>query len=145
MGMTTTKAAATTPARIDEHPRYATGGALLDAIAARDLAAIATTLAPDATMQALVPRGLREFTGPGQVCAAFDGWFGDLAEFHVVAAVLGGLGELLHLEWRIRVRGARLGAGWFVVEQQVYAQTATDGRITALRLLCSGFRPAPDA
>jgi hypothetical protein len=124
-----------------ELPSYATGGALLDAIAARDLAGVAATLTADATMQALVPRGLREFGDPAQICAAFDGWFGDLSDFHVVAAVLGGIGELLHLEWRLRVRGSRLGPGWFVVEQQVYAEPVADGRIARLRLLCSGFRP----
>ena len=45
----------------------------------------------------------------------------------------------MHLRWRVRLRAERLGPGWFVVEQQAYADA--DDRITSLSLLCSGYRP----
>ena len=35
----------------------------------------------------------------------------------------------------------RLGDGWFIVEQQVYADAGDDGRIARLDLLCTGYRP----
>jgi hypothetical protein len=66
-------------------------------------------------------------------------WCGDADEFELVDAMVGEIGPRLHLRWRVRVRNPRLGAGWFVVEQQVYADTDRDGRIAELFLLCSGF------
>ena len=51
------------------------------------------------------------------------------------------MGGLLHLHWRLRLRAERLGAGWFTVEQQVYADTDESGRIARLDLLCTGYRP----
>jgi hypothetical protein len=44
------------------------------------------------------------------------------------------------LHWRLRLRAVRLGAGWFTVEQQVYADTGESGRIVRLDLLCTGYR-----
>ena len=51
------------------------------------------------------------------------------------------IGPRLHLHWRARIRAARLGDGWFVVEQQAFADTGADGRITRMTLLCSGYCP----
>ena len=63
------------------------------------------------------------------------------------AALLGGLAE----QDFTRVGGAftadakqRLGAGWFTVEQQAYGDTASDGRIARLDLLCTGYLPGDD-
>ena len=42
---------------------------------------------------------------------------------------------------RVRLRAERLGAGWFTVEQQAYADTDDSGRIARLDLLCTGYRP----
>jgi hypothetical protein len=50
----------------------------------------------------------------------------------------------LHLSWRLRLRAERLGTGWFTVEQQAYADTGDDGRISQLDLLCTGYRPEGD-
>jgi len=73
--------------------------------------------------------------------ATFARWFGDTDEFDLVEAVVGEVGARLHLRWRARLRAARLGDGWFVVEQQVYADTTADGRIARMSLLCSGYCP----
>ena len=43
-----------------------------------------------------------------------------------------------------RLRAERLGAGWFTVEQQAYADTDEGGRIAQLDLLCTGYRPEGD-
>ena len=37
-----------------------------------------------------------------------------------------------------------LGAGWFTVEQQAYADAGEDGRIARLDLVCTGYRPEGD-
>lgn len=121
--------------------RFALAGTFLEALADQDFDRIATTLRPDAVLQALVPRGTREAEGAAEVCGQLGRWFGDTQEFQLVEAVLGEVGPCLHLHWRVRLRAARLGAGWFVVDQQVYAETDADGRISRLRLLCSGYCP----
>jgi hypothetical protein len=46
-----------------------------------------------------------------------------------------------HVAYRLRVRNAE---GEFLVEQQAYYHV-TGGRIDWMRVLCSGYRPAPAA
>jgi hypothetical protein len=140
MGMTETLAHEPTAV-----PRFAAAGALVEAIIARDFDGVRATLDPDAVMQALVPRGLRQFTGAQQVAAAFAGWFGDATAYEPVDAVIGDIGPRLHMRWRFRVQAEKLGPGWFVVEQQVYADTDSAGRIVRVRLLCSGYCPESSA
>ena len=122
---------------------YAAAGAFLEALARCDFAGLGRTVADEAAIQALVPRGLREWTGPLGVGEAFAGWFADLDDYELVEAVVGTVGGRLHLRWRARVRGERLGPGWFLVEQDLYADTDGAGRLDHLRLLCSGYCPEP--
>jgi hypothetical protein len=128
-------------ARRPDVARFAIAGAFLEALAEHNFERLGSTLSDDAHLHALVPRGLREWDGPDGVCAAFTHWFGDVDDFQLVEAVIGDVGPRLHLHWRVRVRAQRLGDGWFVVEQQVYADTNASGLITYLRLLCSGYCP----
>jgi len=121
--------------------RYAVAGTFLEALAAQNFTDLAGTLAEGAQLQALVPRGLRESDGPDEIGALFEMWFGATQDFELLEAVVGDVGSLLYLRWRLRLRAERLGEGWFVVEQQVYANTDEDGRISRLRLLCSGYCP----
>jgi hypothetical protein len=117
--------------------------AFLECLAVQDHARLGAALAPEVRMRALLPGGLREWTGAAAVADRFARWFGDTEE-HVVQD--SGIDEVLgrtHLRWRIRLRAARLGAGWFVVEQLAYADPAPDGRIAGLDLLCSGYLRAP--
>ena len=86
------------------------------------------------------PQGLREWTGSGVIAGQFARWFGDTEDFDLVEATVGEVGGRLHLHWRLRLRAERLGAGWFTVEQQVYADTGESGRIVRLDLLCTGYR-----
>jgi hypothetical protein len=46
-----------------------------------------------------------------------------------------------HLSWRLRVRPGPfgVGAGWYVIEQNAFADTSDT--IGSLDLLCSGFQP----
>lgn len=135
----TTTAAPTTAVPVS--PSYTAAGAFLEHLVRGDFDSLGDTIADSAYFQALVPRGLREWTGPDGVREAFAGWFGDLDDFDVVEAVVGGVGERLHLRWRARARGEKLDGVWCLVEQEMYADTDESGRLTGLRLLCSGFCP----
>jgi hypothetical protein len=132
----------TTPTAIrPDVPLFSVAGTFLEALAAQDFARLAGTLSDTARLRALVPAGFKEWDGPEQIGATFRRWFGEVDRFELVDAVMGEVGQRLHLRWRVRVQGGRFGEGWFVVEQQVYADTGPDGRITKLFLLCSGFCP----
>jgi hypothetical protein len=71
----------------------------------------------------------------------FASWFGNTERFELVETTFGKVGGRLHLQWRLRLQAERLGSGWFVVEQQAYADTDDGGRIAGLDLLCTGYRP----
>jgi hypothetical protein len=120
-------------------------GSFLESLAVQDFARLRDVLDADARMRALLPAGLREWAGSGAIAGAFARWFGDTREFDLVEATVGEVGDRLHLQWRLRLRAERLGDGWFIVEQQVYADTGPAGRIGQLDLLCTGYRPeSPD-
>jgi hypothetical protein len=122
-------------------PQFALAGAFLESLAVQDFAQLRGALAADARLRALVPSGLREWAGAGVIASQFSRWFGDTEDFELVEATVGEVGGRLHLHWRLRLRAERLGAAWFTVEQQVYADTADCGRIARLDLLCTGYRP----
>jgi SnoaL-like protein len=121
-------------------PQFALAGAFLEGLAAQDFARLGDALAADARLRALLPPGLREWTGAEVIADQFNSWFGDTEDFELVEATVGEVGDRLHLHWRLRLQAERLGPGWFTVEQQAYADTADGGRIARLDLLCTGYR-----
>ncbi len=125
-------------------PQFARAGSLLEGLAAQDFAQLGSALAADARLRALLPPGLREWTGAQVIADQFASWFGDTQDFDLVEATVGEVGGRLHLHWRLRLRAERLGTGWFTVEQQAYADTDGGGRIAQLDLLCTGYRPEGD-
>ena len=125
-------------------PQFALAGSFLEGLAAQDFAGLGGALAAGARLRALLPRGLRELTGAEVIAGQFACWFGETEDFELVEATVGEVGGRLHLHWRLRLRAERLGAGWFTVEQQVYADAADGGRIVRLDLLCTGYRPEGD-
>ena len=126
-------------------PQFALAGAFLEGLAAQDFGlALGGALAAGARLRALLPAGFREWTGAHVIAAQFGRWFGDTADFEAVEAAVGEVGGRLHLHWRLRLRAERLGAGWFTVEQQAYADTDDSGRFARLDLLCTGYRPEAD-
>jgi hypothetical protein len=108
----------------------ATAAAFLQGLADQDFAQLGGALAADARLRALLPKGLRDF--------------GDTEDFELVEAALGDVGRRLQLRWRLRLRAERLGAGWFTVEQQAYADAGEDGRLARIDLVCTGYRPEAD-
>jgi hypothetical protein len=119
--------------------QFAAAGVFLEKLAAAEFDQLAVALEPDATLRALLPRRYREWEGREAVCEAFAGIFGDLQEYAVLDATVGLVGDRLHLSWRLRVRGERLGPGVFVVEQQGYVDAGPLGRLQSMSLVCSGF------
>jgi hypothetical protein len=120
-------------------PRYSVAGTFLEGLAGQDFERLASALSQDVHLRALVPAGLKEWTGAAQVKATFTAWFGDVDKFELVDATVGEVGLRLAMRWRVRVQAARLGEGWFVVEQQAYADTDDDNRIRRVSLVCSGY------
>ena len=122
-------------------PQFALAGSFLEGLAAQNFAQLGGALAADVRLRALLPRGLREWTGAGVIAGRFACWFGDTEDFELVEATVGDVAGRLHLHWRLRLRAERLGNGWFTVEQQAYADTDEGGRIAQLDLLCTGYLP----
>ncbi len=122
-------------------PESAAAGSLLEGLAAQDFTRLGGALAADARLRALLPSGLMEWTGAEAIAHRFARWFGDTEDFELVEAAVGEVGGRLHLNWRLRLRAGRLGAGWFTVGQQAYADTDESGRIAQLDLLCTGYLP----
>jgi hypothetical protein len=125
-------------------PSSAAAGSFIQGLAAQDFAELGGTLAGGACLRALLPSGLREWTGAEAIAHRFARWFGDTEAFELVEAAVGEVGDRLHLHWRFRLRAERLGPGWFTIEQQAYADTDESGRIAGLDLLCTGYRPEGD-
>jgi hypothetical protein len=125
-------------------PQVTLVGSFLEDLAAQGFARLGDALSAEVRLRALLPGGLREWTGAETIAGVFACWFGDTEDFELVEASVGAVGGRLHLRWRLRLRAERLGAGWFTVEQQAYADTDESGRITRLDLLCTGYRPEGD-
>ena len=122
-------------------PQFALAGSFLEGLAAQDFTKLSGALAPGVRLRALLPPGLMEWAGAEVIAGRFARWFGDTEDFELLEATVGEVGGRLHLHWRLRLRAERLGAGWFTVEQQVYADTDESGRLARLDLLCTGYRP----
>ena len=124
-------------------PGVAVASSFIEGLAVQDFDRLGGALAADACLRALLPSGLRQWTGAEAIAHRFARWFGDTQDFELVEAAADEVGGRLHLHWRLRLRAERLGSGWFTVEQQAYAD-ADDGRIIGLDLLCTGYRREGD-
>jgi TusA-related sulfurtransferase len=65
-------------------------------------------------------------------------WVGCVAETPVVAARVEPLADRISARYRFLLHQQE---GWEVIEQQMYLDVDEQGRVTAIDLLCSGFRP----
>jgi hypothetical protein len=122
-------------------PGSAAAESLVEGLVAQDFAELGGAFAADACLRALLPAGLREWAGAEAIARVFARWFGDTEDFELIEATVSEVGGRLRLHWRLRLRAERLGAGWFTVEQQAYADTDESGRIARIDLLCTGYRP----
>ena len=114
----------------------------LDGLVTQDFPAVRAVLAPDVHLRALLPGGLREWTGADTVADRFERWFGHTEQFAAVERGAGVVGGRVQLRWRFRLQAERLGRGSFVVEQVAYCD-ASERAITHLDLLCTGYLSEP--
>jgi SnoaL-like domain len=108
---------------------------LVAGIAAQDREAIAACFSPDAQFRALLPPGLRERDGAGEVAALIAAWFGDSTELNLDDSQVWSVGDRLHLSYRFV--GIEEGQP-YIVEQHLFC-TIRDDQIERADLLCSGF------
>ena len=115
------------------------GRRFVEAVAARDVAAVEALLAPDVDFKGLTPGRFWEASSPeGVVDAVLGHWFEDSDHIDRVAAIEEGapVEDTQRVGYRFEVTN---GDGPHLVEQQVYYRER-DGRIGYLRAVCSGFR-----
>lgn len=114
------------------------GAQLVSALAERDFPRLAAALAPNVHMRALLPPGPVEITGAEAAAAKFSSWFGDAEELELVRSGSDEVADRVHVFYRLRVK--KPGNPWKIVEQHLLC-ACDDYRITALDLVCTGFRP----
>jgi hypothetical protein len=113
--------------------------ALVDAIVAQDVTGAAALLHPEIDFRAMTPNRVWEADGAAGVEEVFRQWFADPdetidgAEATEPASILG----TARVGWLVRVSDAD---GPHVFEQQAYVREH-EGRITWMRVICSGWIP----
>ena len=119
------------------------GARFVRALAAKDFAQVASLLHPEVDFRGMTPgRCWQADTATQVVDEVLRSWFEDSDQ----------IDELLQLDTARLVDRERVGyrlavsnpEGSFLVEQQAYYETS-NGSITWMRVLCSGFRPVAAA
>ncbi|HEY6068486.1 MAG TPA: nuclear transport factor 2 family protein [Gaiellaceae bacterium] len=111
---------------------------MVAALAERDFDRLAGTFTPNMRMRARIPPGPIGLSGAKPAAAKFATWFGGSDALELVRSGSNEIGDRLHVFYRLRVK--RRGDPWTVIEQHLIC-SSDDGRIAALDLVCSGFRP----
>lgn len=112
------------------------------ALAAKDRAALRGLLADPVDFQALTPRRHWQATAPGDVVdeVILGTWFGAGDDIEALESLTNDrLPGRERVSYLLRVRNA---AGEHLVEQQAYYNTE-GGRISWMRVLCSGYQRLP--
>ncbi|WLQ07169.1 hypothetical protein [Arthrobacter oryzae] len=126
-------------------PGLATAGprdvaaALINALTARDFTGAQSLLAPGIQFRMLVPGRLMTDQGANATIHRFASWFAGADQFHVEASSVQEIEGRAVVTYRLRLHDAR---GWQLLEQHLMLDVGTDGRVEAIDLLCSGFRPS---
>jgi TusA-related sulfurtransferase len=119
--------------------------AFLDALTDRRFDGVEAMLAPEACFRALVPPGPIERRGAPSITQELTQWFGSSQEFEVQEMNTEAVAGRVRIRYRFRLRPHPFvpESGWHIIEQQGYCDVV-DGRIAAVDLVCSGFRPEPE-
>lgn len=107
------------------------------AIAARDLEALRAILADDAHLRALLPGGLSERSGVAEIEAEIQTWFDGLEGVSVLEASAEELPRRLWVSYTLELAK---GDDRWLMAQSAFCKVR-DGRVTAIDLVCSGYRP----
>lgn len=111
----------------------------LQALGARDFEGIASCFTPNGRLRALVPEAIREDEGSAAVAQRFRYWADELTDFAISETAVEEFIDRLHVQYRMR--GIDPEDGAVMCEQQAYLTLDGDA-ITAMSLVCSGWRPA---
>ena len=111
----------------------------LHALEARDFDGIASCFAPNGRLRALVPTALREDEGSTAAAERFRYWVGEMTDFAISDTEVDEFVDRVHI--RYRMRGVDPEDGAVTCEQHAYLTLESDA-ITAMNLVCSGWRPA---
>ncbi len=114
------------------------GAALLDALAARAFTKARSLLADHVRFRMLLPGGLLTEEDADAAIGRFIGWFSDTSHLKVESSSVGEIEGRATVTYRFHLRDA---GGWQVIEQHLMLDVDADGRVEAIDLLCSGFRP----
>jgi hypothetical protein len=111
------------------------------ALAAKDFGRVTGLLHPEVDFRGMTPGRYWEAATPEQVVGEIlTSWFEDQDRIEaLVELVTGSVGDRERVSWRFAVS---CPDGRYLVEQQAY-YSASGGRIDWMRVMCSGFRPAP--
>ncbi len=118
------------------------GREIVAAVEHRDWGRLAACLSEDVIFRAVVPnetKPFREHVGPDAASAQIARWFDDGDIHQLVGFKVEMVADRLHVSYRVRNRE---DGEWYLVEQHLFATLSGD-RISAVDLVCSGFREIP--
>ena len=118
--------------------RYGIGERWAAALRAADFAGLGRCLAPDVRVRAVLPSRFADASGRDEAVALLRQWLGGERGFAVLAASSGMVGDVLRLDYRVRIAGPEP----CLMEQHGYCRVGADG-VADLRLVCSGWIPVP--
>jgi hypothetical protein len=118
--------------------RHDVGERWAAALRAADFAGLGRCLADDVRIRAVLPSRFAEASGRDEAVAVLRDWLGGEHGFAVLAASSGMVGDVLRLDYRVRISGPEP----CLMEQHGYGRVGADG-IADLRLVCSGWIPVP--
>lgn len=130
---------ALTAPNVDAPPSIVTRR-FLDALARRDFARVADTLAPDVWMRAMLVREIREAHDAPAAIAALKEWFATAASFEIRELEHATVEARQRLRWQFVLRPDWAPDTPHRIEQVGYAAVRR-GRITRLDVVCTGFHP----
>jgi TusA-related sulfurtransferase len=113
----------------------------LNALTARDFTTARSVLVDDLAMRMLVPPGFMTDEGGDAAIGWFSSWFTDADPFQVEASSVEEVEGRAAVTYRLRLHKPN---GWYLIEQHLMLDVRADGRVTAIDLLCSGFRSIAD-
>ena len=116
--------------------RHDIGELWVAALRAADFAGLGRCLAPDVRIRAALPSRFADATGRDEAVALLRQWLGEERGFAVLTASSGTVGDVLRLDYRVRISGPEP----CLMEQHGYCRVGADG-IADLRLVCSGWIP----
>ena len=117
------------------------GRTFVTALSVRDFQRLQTAFHEDVQFRALVPEGIRGSIGSAETVAWLRRWFGSADEFQWLDSSVDQVADRLHIVFCILIYQ---NEEWQIVEQHAYC-TVSEGGITAMNLVATGFRPNLDA